>query len=112
MSHAPAKHWLILRFTALPLIPLFFYFFQARAVFTGTRADFIAWLKSPAPSVAVPVFLACAFYHASLGMEEIIEDYVTTPARRSATLLFSKACFLLAALASAYALAMIWTGRV
>lgn len=109
MTASPAKHWLVLRFASVPLIPLFFYFVASRGAFTGSRAEFIAWLKAPLPAAAAAVFLACALYHAALGMEEIVEDYLPNKRQRDAALLANKAFFAALAAVSFAALAAIWT---
>lgn len=108
MTASPAKHWLILRFTSLPLIPLFFYFVVDRTAFTRSHVEFIAWLKAPLPAACVAVFLACAFYHACLGMQEIFEDYLPQQSHRNVALMLNRLFFMVLALASFAALVMIW----
>lgn len=109
MMQKAAKHWLVLRFTSLPLVPLFAYFVYAHSAFTRSHAEFIAWLKAPLPAAAVAVFLACAFYHAALGMQEIFEDYLPKKSQRDAALLINNLLFVVIAIASFAALVLIWT---
>ena len=104
MMGSTSKHWLVLRFAALPLVPLAVYFAtQLEHIASADRLAFISWLQEPTPAVTVPIFLACAFYHACLGMQEIIEDYARDGAKHTLFLL-NTAFF--AALAALSALAL------
>ena len=56
------RHWLLLRLTSLPLIPLFFYFLlQAERLTTPDRAAFVTWAKQPLATSAI-----VAVYHLRL----------------------------------------------
>jgi succinate dehydrogenase / fumarate reductase membrane anchor subunit len=102
------KHWKMTRYAALPLIPAFFYFLgQVNFITTTDRAEFMAWAKSPLPSTALLVFIACAFYHGCLGMEEIIEDYITTAKTKTLARLINKAFFIILGVLSLAALFLI-----
>lgn len=106
------KHWIILRFTSIPLIPLFIYFLsQAREMLSFDRAAFNKWLASPVPSVAVPVFIVCAFYHATLGVDEIFEDYVPNKAQCKALILINRIFFIVLGAASLFAASDIAFGK-
>ena len=72
-----ASHWWIQRLTAVALIPLCIWF--AFAVATLGNASYIAvigWLQSPVVVVLLIFFIVVTFYHAQLGLQVIIEDYV------------------------------------
>ena len=46
-------------------------------VHTGSDyATFIAWLRTPIVSILMVLLLAGIFYHAALGLQVVIEDYV------------------------------------
>jgi succinate dehydrogenase hydrophobic membrane anchor protein len=106
------KHWSMLRLTSLPLIPLFFYFLtQAEQLTAKDRLEFINWVKQPITSMALLVFIVCAFYHACLGMEEIFEDYISSAKLKAASLLINKIFFFALGLASLYAVAAIYFGN-
>jgi succinate dehydrogenase / fumarate reductase membrane anchor subunit len=105
------KHWWLQRLSALPLIPLFFYFLgQTEHLAAKDRMEFVNWAKQPVPAAALLLFILCAFYHARLGMEEIIEDYIPDPAQKTAALLVNKVFFFGLGLASFYAVTMIRFG--
>jgi succinate dehydrogenase / fumarate reductase membrane anchor subunit len=106
------KHWWMLRLASLPLIPLFFYFLtQKEHLAARNRMEFVNWVKQPLPAGALLVFIACAFYHAQLGMEEIIEDYIPAPGQKKAALLVNKLFFSGLGLASLYAVLAINFGK-
>jgi succinate dehydrogenase / fumarate reductase membrane anchor subunit len=100
------------RLTSLPLIPLFFYFLtQTEHLAARDRMAFVNWVKQPLTAAALVVFILCAFYHARLGMEEIIEDYIPAPGQKSAALILNKMFFFGFGLAALYAVAMIFLGN-
>ncbi|MFI4920330.1 MAG: succinate dehydrogenase, hydrophobic membrane anchor protein [Gammaproteobacteria bacterium] len=92
-------HWWAQRVSALALIPLSLWF--AVSVLRLVRADYlviIVWLHGPTTAVLLSLFLAVLLYHAYLGVQVVVEDYVHTEWRKIATLLLIKfACILLAA---------------
>ena len=92
-------HWWAQRVSALALIPLSLWF--AVSVLRLVRADYvviIVWLHAPTTAVLLSLFLAVLLYHAYLGVQVVVEDYVHTEWRKIATLLLIKfACILLAA---------------
>ena len=98
------KHWTITRLTSLPLIPLFFYFLaEGENLTTRVRMQFISWLQSPVATVAAMIFIVCAFWHARLGMEEIIIDYVPAKNAQKLSLMANKLFFLVLGVACLYA---------
>ncbi len=105
------KHWLVIRLTSLPLVPLFFYFLlNMQELATKDRMEFIDWVQQPVTAGALGLFVICAFYHACLGMEEIIVDYVSEQKLQFSALLMSKAFFSLLGLVSLYTLQSIYFG--
>lgn len=106
------KHWVILRATSIPLLPLFLYFLsQSSALLSADRAAFNEWLASPIPSIAVPVFIICAFYHAMLGMDEIVEDYVPSHTQCQALKVINRLFFAACGIVSLYAALDIAFGK-
>ena len=92
-------HWLGQRLSALALIPPGLWF--AVCALQLTHADYITvivWLHAPVTAVLLSLFLAALFYHAYLGVQVVLEDYVHTEWLKLASLLAIKAAaFLLAA---------------
>jgi succinate dehydrogenase / fumarate reductase, membrane anchor subunit len=70
-------HWLAQRVTAVALVPLALWFVIAVIELTG--ADFDAmqdWVGRPLPAILLVLLLIATFYHAALGLQVVIEDYV------------------------------------
>lgn len=83
-----SKHWSLQRLSSLPLIPISLYFAtQLEFLTTKSRMEFVAWAGQSVTTACLVIFIACAFYHARLGMEEIVTDYIHTP-KQKAFLLF------------------------
>jgi len=106
------KHWSLLRLASLPLIPLAFYFIaQANFLATKSRMVFVSWVKQPETAAAIVVFILCSFFHACLGVDEIIEDYVSSKPVKAAALLANKIFFAVLGALSLYATIAIFTGK-
>jgi succinate dehydrogenase / fumarate reductase, membrane anchor subunit len=77
MSLSPKNHWLALRATAIAAIPLSIWFVYSIVHISGTDyATFTTWLKQPLNAGLLILFIIITFWHASLGVHEIIEDYM------------------------------------
>lgn len=71
------SHWWLQRLTALALIPLSLWFVFSIARFhMGDYALTVAWVKSPFVAIALVLYFIALFYHAALGMQVVVEDYV------------------------------------
>ena len=92
-------HWWGQRVSALALIPLSLWF--AGSVLQLSHAgyaDVIVWLHAPWVAVLLSLFLVTLLYHAYLGVQVVIEDYVHTEWRKIISLLLIKfTCILLGA---------------
>ena len=81
-------HWWRQRTTALALVPLVVWFVIAVISLVGAEHSvFIAWVRSPLPAVFLILLLVTMFYHAALGLQVVIEDYIHSEAMKIATLL-------------------------
>lgn len=70
-------HWWMQRVTAAALIPLSYWLIMLIDLSASAPyREIQAWLASPLNTVGVVAFIAAAFYHASLGLRVVIEDYV------------------------------------
>ncbi len=94
-------HWWAQRLTSLALIPLTLWFAASVISLAGADYnDFVSWLGNPVNATIMVVFLAVSFHHAQLGMQVVLEDYVSSHGLRVASVIFVKlACYGLAALA-------------
>lgn len=91
-------HWWAQRLTALALIPLSLWLVASIIAITGADyATAVQWGRSPSVAVLLLLFIAVAFYHAQLGMQVVLEDYIHVGWAKVAAIVISK--FLLVALA-------------
>ncbi len=72
-----AGHWWSQRLTAVALVPLTIWFVASLVALVG--ADYSTmreWMGSPVVAGLLILFLGAGFYHAALGLQEVIEDYL------------------------------------
>lgn len=93
------QHWWMQRVTAVALIPLSIWFVAEIVFLTDVdHATAIQWLGSPVTLGLMSLFLIALIYHAVLGLQVVIEDYIhSKPAKLILLLLFQFAGFALAA---------------
>ena len=84
-------HWWVQRVTALLLVPLVIWFVISLLAHLGAdRAGVILWLGQPVTYGLMLVLLGAAFWHAALGLQVVIEDYVHGEAAKLVLILLSK----------------------
>ncbi len=70
-------HWWHQRTSAVALVPLSLWFVYAvLGHMRGSHAETVSWISSPFITVLLVALLAAMFYHAKLGLQVVIEDYV------------------------------------
>nr|VFJ47860.1 MAG: succinate dehydrogenase subunit D [Candidatus Kentron sp. DK] len=78
-----AHHWWMQRITAGMLIPLFIWFVGTMVVLvTGSHAEALEFFRSPIAAGASLMLIIAIFYHAALGLQVVIEDYVSAEGAR------------------------------
>ena len=80
-------HWWHQRLSAVALIPLALWFMTA--LLGHLHDDYVAfkaWVGSPFVTVLLVSLIAAVFYHAKLGLQVVIEDYVHTDLTKVALL--------------------------
>ncbi len=93
-------HWWAQRVTAIALVPLTLWFIISVVRMASGRTDFGYWIDSPINAAAFIAFIAVAFHHGAIGMQVVLEDYVSSHGTRIASVLLVKlVCYALAALA-------------
>jgi len=94
-----AAHWWAQRMTALALVPLSVWFAVSVIRLAGAEhGAFAEWLASPFNAVAMLLFTVAGFHHAALGLQVVLEDYISGEGRRIAAIVAVKgACWALAA---------------
>ena len=101
-AHEGPHHWLLQRFTAIGNLVLgLFLAFSFAMLPSYDFATVKEWIAQPLPATAVALFVISTFWHARLGLQVLIEDYVHTPGNKFAAI---AALNLLAVGAGAFAL--------
>jgi succinate dehydrogenase / fumarate reductase membrane anchor subunit len=71
------EHWWAQRVSAVALIPLGLWFAASVVALAGAdRAAVLAWLHAPVQAILAILLLIAVFYHAALGLQVVVEDYV------------------------------------
>jgi succinate dehydrogenase / fumarate reductase membrane anchor subunit len=98
-AKAGAAHWWAQRMTAVALVPLTLWFvWSALRLVGAAHEDVLAWIGGPIPVVLFIALVVASFYHLSLGLQVVIEDYVHTEPARLISLLLTKGVIILLAL--------------
>ena len=92
-------HWWWQRVTAVLLIPLTLWFVYSllSQVINGDHESTVMWLSAPVPALLMVLMVVSLFYHAKLGVQVIIEDYVNAECLKIFLLLLNS--FLMVAMA-------------
>ena len=76
-AKAGAHQWWHQRLTAIVLVPLGLWFVVALLGQLGaSHTDTVQWISSPLVTVLLIALIVGTFYHALLGLQVVIEDYV------------------------------------
>jgi len=92
------EHWWLQRVTAVALVPLTLWFVIAVVRLSSADIDTVRdWVGRPLPAILLVLLLIATFWHASLGVQVVIEDYVHTDLAKLGLLIVVRlACFALA----------------
>ncbi|UJF24276.1 succinate dehydrogenase, hydrophobic membrane anchor protein [Suttonella sp. R2A3] len=77
-GHNGTHHFIVQRASAVILIPLVLYFLFSLIVLSDAEgfAAVQAWFANPLNSGLSLAFIITGFYHAALGLQVVIEDYI------------------------------------
>ncbi len=92
------NHFWTQRLTAMALVPLVLWLCFSIAALPGTdHATIQAWVGNSFNAVLLVLLIFAAFYHAKLGLQVILEDYLSNHGTRTAAIILSTfLCILLA----------------
>ena len=71
-------HFWYQRLTAIILIPLILWFCISVASMPVDHSTLVGWIQRPAVAIGLILLILSTFYHAQLGLQIVIEDYVST----------------------------------
>ena len=95
------SHWWMQRVTAVALIPLSFWLITfLNLSLTAPYQETIAWVTSPLNTVGLVALILAIFYHAALGLQVVIEDYIAAEGIKIIAVWTVNLSFLLLALAA------------
>ena len=89
-------HWIMTRLSGVLLLPLSVYFLFQIKYFLPEPKDYtslIVQIADPVTALALVLFILTAFYHAALGVQVIIEDYVQSEGAKITLLFLNKITF-------------------
>jgi succinate dehydrogenase / fumarate reductase, membrane anchor subunit len=98
------QHWWWQRLTAVALVPLCLWFIGT--IVTMQASDYstvVNWIQSPLVSGLWIFLIAASFYHAQLGLQVVIEDYVHNEWIKITTLVVAQFLMVLLALTAVIA---------
>lgn len=84
-------HWWAQRLTSLALIPLAVWFVASVVAMAGADyAAMVAWVSNPLVAGLLILLIVATFYHATLGVQVVVEDYVHHEGAKFATIIAIK----------------------
>ena len=110
-AHGGVGHWKAQRLTAISNAVLVLWFvFSAMALAGSSYEEVRAWLASPLAATLMILLVISVFYHARLGLQVVIEDYVHHPGLRIAAVVAVRLVVAALAVASIVAILMVALG--
>jgi succinate dehydrogenase / fumarate reductase, membrane anchor subunit len=86
-AHSGSHHWLLQRFTAIGNLVLGLFLLTALAGLGDySFAGISTWASKPLPATALGLFVISTFWHARLGLQVLVEDYVHESANKFAVM--------------------------
>ncbi len=90
-THEGAHHFWVQRLSGIALVPLVLWFvFAVPPVLTADLATFTDWVGRHYNPWLMILLIITMFYHAMLGLQVIVEDYVHAEAAKLTTLILMK----------------------
>ena len=84
-AHNGSHHWLVQRFTAVGNLLLVLWLVASLVMLPNLHFVTVReWIARPVPATAMALLIVTTFWHARLGMQVALEDYVHTSANKFA----------------------------
>src|ERR1700748_1771566 len=104
-------HWWAQRITAVALVPLSLWFVASFISLVGADIETVQnWVGLPLPAILLVLLLIATFYHLSLGLQVVVEDYVHTELAKLALVIVIRLFCFAFAVAGIFAVLMIAVG--
>jgi succinate dehydrogenase / fumarate reductase membrane anchor subunit len=104
------SHFWHQRLTAIALIPLVLWFGFGLASLPTNYENLTAYIQQPVIAVGLILLIAMVFYHAQLGLQIVLEDYVSSHAKRTVMIISTGFISLICALVGIVAVIKILVG--
>ena len=86
-AHNGAHHWLVQRFTAIGNLLLTVWLGVSLLLLPDFSYNTVVdWVAAPLPATAMALLIISTFWHARLGLQVVIEDYVHEHANKFAAI--------------------------
>ena len=100
-AKAGTSHWWMQRITAVALIPLSFWLITFLDLsLNAPYQETLEWLMAPVNTVCITAWIIAVFYHAALGLQVVIEDYIAAEGVKIVAVWTVNLSFLMLALAA------------
>lgn len=110
-ARSGAAHWKAMRYTSVAVLLLTLWFvFSALTMVGAGYVEWTLWFRSPVNASLMVLLVLTTFYHAKLGVQEVIEDYVHGEAMKVAALTALIFVTAVLATASVVSILMLATG--
>ncbi|WP_446811845.1 succinate dehydrogenase, hydrophobic membrane anchor protein [Methylomonas sp. 2BW1-5-20] len=110
--HSGSGHFWYQRVTAVALVPLSIWLIVLlNKALTAPYAETVNWLSSPFNTLAIIAWTVAVVYHAALGVQVVIEDYVSTIPVRNLAIRATNLTFLVLGVAALLAIIIILLAR-
>ena len=106
--HSGVSHWLWQRYSSVLVLALMTYFTVLLANLGGLDHDgATALVGHPANALALAVLVTVGLWHGTLGLQVVIEDYITIKGGRQMVLMAMRATMAIIGLAALWAVSRI-----
>ena len=108
---ASIRRWWYQRLSAVALVPLNLWLvYELSTLASLDYATVRAWLATPSTTILFILLLPALYYHALLGLEEVIEDYVVNMAKKHVAITLARLLISLCAFAGILAVMLVNMG--
>lgn len=112
-SHEGTHHWLLQRFTAVGNLVTVLFLIISLLMLPNLSYETVAgWLSRPVPALMIGLMIVSTFWHARLGMQVMVEDYVDEKGSRFGVLVLLNLLYFAGAAAGLFFVFLIVTQSV